>query len=151
MRVDLDLSSVYQSGSGSILGAIRLDLEGTAFPSEGWTDFVVVILGWWIEALRGLLDPRGRRATLTFMDGAYEVVIHTDRSGRATYVAMAGYGDDGKVLAEGPLDLRDAATGLARAARALHTACVERGWESNDIYGLGMATTWLEETLARGG
>jgi hypothetical protein len=40
------------------------------FPEEGWSDFVVIILSWWISSMKGLMvSEAGRTYEFDFMDG----------------------------------------------------------------------------------
>ena len=36
---------------GNITGEIWLEVAGFGFPDRRWSDFPVVILGWWLDAL----------------------------------------------------------------------------------------------------
>lgn len=40
------------------------------FPEEGWSDFVVIVLTWWIKSIKGLIvSDFGRTYEFDFMDG----------------------------------------------------------------------------------
>lgn len=45
------------------------------FPMEGWSDAVVVVLGWWANALIRLNAQAGDMEVVHFMEGPYEVEI----------------------------------------------------------------------------
>jgi hypothetical protein len=72
VRVFIDEESLEQLESGLIFGRIHIDFESSRHPAEDWTDFAVIILSWWLEALRSD-QPRIKR--LAFMDGPYEVTV----------------------------------------------------------------------------
>ena len=64
--------SFDRSGSGSITGAIwlRHGARGERradFPEPGWTDFPVVILAWWLDALGALARGETGEASCLFM------------------------------------------------------------------------------------
>jgi hypothetical protein len=71
-------SSLRRSAMGSITGQIYLRGPSGSFPVDGWSDFPVVILGWWIEGLAGL--PRRKSGSFKgmFMDGPYAFLIQRD-------------------------------------------------------------------------
>jgi hypothetical protein len=52
IEIYADESTLERSAIGGITGLIFLRGPNGAFPDEQWTDFSVVILGWWIEGLR---------------------------------------------------------------------------------------------------
>ncbi len=64
-----------RSASGTILGVIYLDLDTRAFPDAQWSDFPVVILAWWIDAVGPLLSGPTRSTELRFMDGPFWVEV----------------------------------------------------------------------------
>jgi hypothetical protein len=61
-------------------GPIFLDLEGAAFPEEGWEDFAGLMLFEWLASSVGWLqDETGASCIYRFMDGPYE--FHATRVG----------------------------------------------------------------------
>jgi hypothetical protein len=65
-----DLATLHQSAHGSITANLEARIGEFVFPGPGWSDFVAIVLGWWLEALRTLI--RGEpSAELRFMDGPY--------------------------------------------------------------------------------
>src|SRR5437762_807203 len=61
--------------AGRVFGPIHLQVQDTIFPNTSWTDFAVIILHWWLEAITrsGLQTSTDR---LAFMDGPYEFDLH---------------------------------------------------------------------------
>jgi hypothetical protein len=54
-------------------GPIFLDLEGAAFPEEGWEDFAGLMLFEWLAStVRWVQDEAGAPCIYRFMDGPYE-------------------------------------------------------------------------------
>jgi hypothetical protein len=61
-------------------GPIFLDLEGAAFPEEGWEDFAGHMLFEWLaSSVRWLQEETGAPCIYRFMDGPYE--FHATRVG----------------------------------------------------------------------
>lgn len=74
--ITLDLQSFRQSREGSnVTGVIFLELQDGAFPERGWSDFPVIILGWWIDALLQLEVPTRREVQWRFMDGPLALTL----------------------------------------------------------------------------
>ena len=67
--VDTESLSMYEK-SKNIIGEIYIKLEDIYFPQFKWTDFVIVILGWWLEAILKISTSRKNMSSkLMFMDG----------------------------------------------------------------------------------
>ncbi len=65
--IALDLQTFDQSRqSGNVTGVIFLESQGRAFPERGWSDFPVIILGWWIDAWLQLEVPTRREVQWPF-------------------------------------------------------------------------------------
>ena len=77
LTVVVDVASLRRSATGSITAGIWFEAGDECFPENGWNDFAVVILGWWLSELRALPARNNPRATarLEFMDGPVEVEI----------------------------------------------------------------------------
>ena len=72
----LHLQTFRQSRqSGSVTEVIFLELEGSAFPERRWSDFPVIILGWWTHAWLQLEVPSRREVQWRFMDGPYAATL----------------------------------------------------------------------------
>jgi hypothetical protein len=69
--VDENDFEMYES-SKNIIGQIFFKVEDQYFPQNHWTDFIVVVLSWWLEALDVLQDSKINSSNkLMFMDGPY--------------------------------------------------------------------------------
>ena len=74
--IALDLQTFRQSReNGNVTGVIYVELVSGAFPETGWSDFPVIILGWWAEALLELERPMGRAVLWRFMDGPHSLTL----------------------------------------------------------------------------
>jgi hypothetical protein len=58
-----------------VSGPIWLEMAGESFPSEGWIDFPVAILGFWLSNLNPVILAQSRTCECPFMDGPYELEI----------------------------------------------------------------------------
>lgn len=67
IEVDLETLENRQNVTGNIYFVIDYHRY---FPEEGWSDFVVTILNWWINSIKGLIVSEiGRTFEFDFMDG----------------------------------------------------------------------------------
>ncbi|UBU08426.1 hypothetical protein [Nonomuraea gerenzanensis] len=130
LRAVVEPSALERLRSGSIVGPIWLDRGEDGFPEAGWTDFPVVILGWWLSALRRPF----RTAELTFMDGPWEARLHLRGSAyravlRRTYPVV--------VEGEGEVAFDVLRESVVAAARHVLAECEKRNWTDTDISLLG--------------
>jgi hypothetical protein len=62
-----------QAMAEDAFGPIFLDLEGAAFPGDGWEDFAGLMLFEWLAStMRWLQEETGAPCIYRFMDGPYE-------------------------------------------------------------------------------
>ena len=78
MRIVFDECTVTLGHNA--VGVLYVDFDGVAFPAEGWTDFVVVLATWWVDAIENLARGPQRAATLQFMDGPYWITAQRQGS-----------------------------------------------------------------------
>lgn len=69
VSIEVDLDSLEHTHQ--IVGNIYFIIDyHRFFPDEGWSDFVVIILSWWIQSLKGLIiSSAGSSYIFDFMDG----------------------------------------------------------------------------------
>jgi hypothetical protein len=60
------------------------------YPMNGWTDFGVVLLGWWVQAIVSLRQG-SQETDLLFMDGPYSVHINKKAIGGEISLIPKGY------------------------------------------------------------
>jgi hypothetical protein len=121
-------------------GKIHVRFGDVAFPDTDWDDFVVVVLGWWLEEIRNLIWG-GSGAQMWFMDGPFIVTLEpipqvdrwraTAKFSGATSTAPYGEFPVGVEISPGEL-----IASLARAARTVLTECNRRGVNSLDVQNL---------------
>jgi hypothetical protein len=131
-------ASLDRSGSGSTTGPIWMrhaarDEAPQDFPETNWSDFPVVILAWWLDALAALEGAEVEEATCTFMDGPFEFRVAPAEPTLAR-VRCFGRGIDADELVA---DFRASAATLRKAVRAAAAAvldeCDRRGWAGRDV------------------
>ena len=74
-RLLVSRSGLGRSNAGLVYANISLKVGESIFPSVDWTDFVVVVLTWWAEAMVRLLRGELERVKVRFMEGPYSVLF----------------------------------------------------------------------------
>lgn len=126
-----DVERLRRSGGGAITGSLHVEFGGSLFPDDGWADFVVVVLGWWLVALRRL----GAGATdleMPFMDGPFSIRVTASASG----ICALEFLDRTKApqcLGRADTHLVHLGSEVERVARQVVDACISRGWQSKDL------------------
>jgi hypothetical protein len=137
VTVVVEPSAFERANSGNILGPIRLHREVTdgalaEFPEHGWTDFVVVILGWWLGGLRDL-GQGAEQVSFMFMDGplAFRVTAEDPETYRIQCLErrVGGEAEQGNWTSpKAHFEASVLGAGVATLAE-----CDRRGWRSRDI------------------
>lgn len=106
--------------------------ESFTFPEEGWNDFPVVVLRWWIEAVRRILDGGSESEELDFMDGPFVLVV--DRSGERDLLVRCRVDQGGRRIEHQALvSAAKIQEQLLLVGEELAQACEGRGWLGNDL------------------
>jgi hypothetical protein len=120
---------------GNITGEIWLEVAGFEFPDKRWSDFPVIILGWWLDALFGLWSERRGRAECLFMDGSYSFEV--SKEGDAFVLRCFGDTHSAKRREwEGAINLAGLLRQTLDAAAAVIEECGGRGWATADTEAL---------------
>lgn len=136
IEIRCDLATLHKSARGSITANLEAVIGGFVFPGAGWSDFVAVVLGWWLRALRELI--RGAASVeLGFMDGPF--VIRITKHQPAHYiVACCEYRAERRVLLQARVDALQLLSETERAAARVLEACVARKWDAPALRSLAM-------------
>jgi hypothetical protein len=67
LKIQTDELSV--SKSGAVTAPIYFHIEDQFFPEEGWSDFPLIILSWWLDEIAGLAEKQ----VFEFMDGPFKI------------------------------------------------------------------------------
>lgn len=131
--VDLSSDRFHQevAKGGNLLVKMHIRYDQSAFPSEDWFDFPVIVLGWWLEDL-GRLRRARKPVISTFMDGPYEFAMTKhDESIELLFRRRTKTGHEEVGSAEVPWEeYRDA---LLDAGASLVAALEPLGVRSNDL------------------
>jgi hypothetical protein len=138
--VDLD---TLDTKTSLATGKVHVRFGDVDFPETDWDDFVVRVLGWWLEDVRKLTE-KGVGVLLSFMDGPFAIRLEpstqVDRW-RATALWQEAPDQD---LPQGiEIDPRELTASLGEAARAVLAECTHRGVNSPDLRNLASALSAL--------
>jgi hypothetical protein len=126
--IHFDPLSLSLSERGAITSLVYCEFGDFCFPDSRWSDFVVVILGWWIDATNNLK----RQTVLRFMDGPYSIHLTADEIGivRADCIE---HRERQIVLGSFHISLSGLQRAITVTALAVLDACQERNWNSEDL------------------
>lgn len=126
--------SLVRSSRGSITGFLHVQLAGRPFPDERWSDFVVVVAGWWLQEIQ---DPVASMEFL-FADGPYLIRAQDCGDGTATLDCIESRRED-RVALSCRVQVAELRSEIIRTARGVFSECQKRGWSSKDIERLRFA------------
>jgi hypothetical protein len=137
--VEVDTLTLERSSLGSITGVVTIWTDATAFPNTRWSDFPVVILGWWLEPVCQILLGKTRVLECRFMDGPFSVRLEQQHDD--TWILLGLH--DGRIEFTATVSCRAFIHSLLDAARQVLRECQQRGWQSRDIEKLGSAVIMI--------
>ncbi len=146
-RLVTELGGLEVRAHGPAIAGIWLETGGDGFPMVGWTDFAVVVLGWWSAAILRVLGNSSRAELVNFMDGPYAVEVSKAQSGKLRFRMLAGF-SGGREVAVGEADVERFVSGLAAESRRLLDECRLREWWSPDAEILASHLRGLDCELA---
>jgi hypothetical protein len=131
VEIVVDPATLDQSTNGSITGVIALQGQGWSYPERGWSDFPVVILQWWLQAVQDVSTRLGGTAPCRFMDGpyAFQLVSLTPSDWRLECLARYETGIEQEVH----IQAEQFQASLQRAALDVAQGCRRLGWQSRDL------------------
>lgn len=127
IRLDLDASR-RSDAAGPLWGPVWFELDGTAFPAEGWDDAVDPAFTAWLREAATLVTTGSGMARLVFMDGPYEA----DFTAAAGLVEMVGRvrGDRGTFT--GHIPHQAFAAAVVQACAMMGRGYEARGWDPGE-------------------
>ena len=132
VKLRVDPRSLTAAESCCIIGTIYFDFPTLQFPERNWSDFVVVLLGWWLEATRWPIT----RAELRFMDGPFVLRIAPVAGDN---VVLKGIEDRGheRELCHCVASIKELRLEIESAAKSILEECRARKWVNEDVERLG--------------
>ena len=119
------------------------------FPDEGWSDFVVIILSWWIKSYKGLLvSSMGQTFKFDFMDGT--PIILGKKIGPSRIELSFEFDKEKREMEFTAIcKLEELGNSLLTASKKVLRAVERNNWCSEEINELRVSTFSLESYVAR--
>ncbi len=80
MEIITDTTQADFETKRNLVSLIYLKIDEVTFPDSGWTDFLVIILDWWIQEFLNQLSGK-KNGRYEFMDGPFFFEISIQNSG----------------------------------------------------------------------
>lgn len=119
--------------SGSITGIIYFDFGDKKFPELGWYDFVVVILGWWLEGVKKILKNFSENEELDFMDGPLHLNLIKRSDEIYLLECIHSRKNEERLEHSQTVDINNLLSTILRGSKDVLKICKEKNWSSNDI------------------
>jgi len=131
--IKFDKNNLNRSDYGSITAPIYIESKGYEFPGVGWSDFVVVITGWWLESFSKLNKGYENMAEFQFMDGP-KLIRLSAKANQLVEMQFITQGLDAEEIEHSistPVsEIRDQ---LLNVSKNVLDSCEKNGWESDDL------------------
>lgn len=144
----LDTSHSGCTQAGVVWAGFCLCIGGRKFPHERWTDFVVVVLSWWVQALLALFRDARDRQEIMFMEGPFCVEIQavSENAWRLTCIER---GARPITRDEIVVDVRGFLESAVETGEKVLALCRSNGWWSSDADRLHSLLCELNVAMAK--
>ena len=112
----------------SVTGRIHVALGDFPFPARDWNDFVVVVLGWWLESVLSIRRNGTRAVQCLFVDGPYSFSIQPD--GQQWSVTLIR---NETVINTRNVEPSAVVASLCAATDLVVATCTDAEWSSDDL------------------
>lgn len=146
VHVYINVNTLHMSTHGKITGVISLRVGDFYFPERGWSDFLVVILGWWLDEMAKLWHGQQEDEDgvgCLFMDGSFFYGI-SEYEGSWWLIECVEGIPEGKVMAETKVERSIFIKDVLSCATQVVEACRSRGWKTEAIDKLATTVARVE-------
>lgn len=131
--LQVETTSLKQSKSKLITGVVFFDFgDGYRFPEQGWNDFVVIVLCWWLSSLKRLVCSNSDEEEFRFMDGPLAIKIKRRSD---NFVSMEFFNESTRVdeSLDACYQIKDIARSVFDVSKKVYLACYRQGWECDEL------------------
>lgn len=130
VSIEMDLDSLTYDTH--IIGTIAFVINfHDYFPGQGWSDFVAIVLKWWIDSCRALLfAPLQEIYSFQFMDGPIHIAA---KKMTITEVELTFINAGRTQTLMGTVSLEELKDALIKASRQFINAVDRNGWQNEEI------------------
>lgn len=118
----------------NVTGIIYLEVDGRSFPDSQWSDFPIIVLGWWLKGLADLAQGLSSSCEGLFMDGPFSFQIEQLSPSTLKLVQQTSEENDSAVI-----DFHSFYASVLAAAEQAVQACQSRDWMNADLANLKAA------------
>lgn len=112
------------------------------FPGQGWSDFVAIVLNWWVDNCRALVfAPLSETYSFQFMDGPVQIAA---KKVTAADVELTFVEDGHPKTRMGTVSLEELKHALIKATRQFINAADRNGWQNEEVEQLRHANKALQ-------
>jgi hypothetical protein len=134
VELKISIESLERSANGRVFGGLHVQIDGTPFPEADWTDFVVILLGWWCDGLTKLSAAPDQPLEVRFLEGPFLVRIGPIKGSTVQLVPVdTRSGRSRPVPNPAQVAIEPLMQTVLNAAGAIVDECRVRGWISPDI------------------
>lgn len=144
-RIIFEKKLIYRSKRGAVTAPVYFDWGEYQFPEKGWSDFVVVVLSWWVEAFSRLVCGWETEVEFSFMDGPMLIRLRLAENGMVTMQCVNQRNTQEMIEYRAIISLSELRSQLKSIASQVLRACDENIWESDDIRSLRKGLGIIEE------
>ncbi|MGD6831813.1 hypothetical protein ACQCT5_06595 [Sutcliffiella halmapala] len=129
VSIEVDIDKLEKSNH--IIGNISFLVDyHRFFPDEGWSDFVIIVLSWWIKSIKGLIgSAHGMIYEFNFMDGT--PVVKGKKKG--TDIVELIFYIDGMKEFNAICSISELKEGLLIASKKIIRAIERQNWSGEEI------------------
>jgi hypothetical protein len=148
LTVLVDLTTL-DTKSSPATGKVHVRFGDVAFPERDWDDFVVRVLGWWLEDARKLIEEEVG-VLMSFMDGPFAVRLEpSTQLDRWRATAQQHDAPDPELPEAVEINPREFTASLGEAARAVLGECNRRRVKCRDVKNLAAALDAFATAVTR--
>lgn len=133
--------TTFEYGSGnSLTGQIWVEVNGQEFPEVRWSDFPLVLLGRWCQAVAEALRALDEERDLRFMDGPFCIGLSAQSNGTIRVTLYAR----GERVGADTCQAEEVRAQVLNAASALLRYCEQNGVDGTDVRSLQLGAADLK-------
>ena len=125
-------STFDMSKHGSVTGVVYVKTGASAFPDDHWSDFVVVVMSWWLPEVTSLQTGSSRTCSCNFMDGPFRFDIEALRAD-VWNCKLFGASEEKRPMMEVLVKPDSIISTLLSASELVIKTCDEKGWNVADL------------------
>jgi hypothetical protein len=133
ISIEVELDSL--ESTQNIVGNVYFIIDyHRFFPDEGWSDFVVIILPWWIKSLKGLMASKPNTTyEFDFMDGSPIVFAKRVENSNLELLFCLNADKTKSVALTAVCSLNDLKESLLSVSKKVIRAIERKNWHSQEI------------------